>query len=292
MTLIGFPLWLGDKDKFASKVDEARDAGFDYIELSFDYPWPIPDEETPRKIASCAQSAGLDVAIHGSWRDVKLASPMSEIREASLNYVFKTFEIAKRLEPKYVVLHISTDQAVNEVKELEQPIVDAAIQSARELIGLASKLGITILFENVPWSFCSSASHMKKLVSSVSGAEVCFDVGHAWLQALKSSEGRRASVEEVVDMWVKELGHKIRAVHAHDCLVKRGRVQEHVAPSLDSPFMRSLSRFEERGLRVHFVVLEVFRRPDGKEASPRDLAKLLEHLRRACSRGARLSANY
>jgi sugar phosphate isomerase/epimerase len=281
MALIGFPLWLGDKDKFVSKVYEAHDAGFDYIELSFDYPWPIPDEETPRKIASCAQSTGLEVAIHGSWRDVRLASPVNEVREASLSYVSRTFKIAKKLEPKYVVLHISTDQAVNEVKELERLVVDAALRSAQELVDLASKLGMTVLFENVPWSFCSSVDHMKKLLSNVSGAGVCLDVGHAWLQALKFSEERKARIEEVVDKWVEELGNKIQAVHAHDCLVKEGRIQEHVVPSLDSPSIRSLSRFRERNLSVRFVVLEVFRRPNGKEASPRDLIELVRRLRRA-----------
>jgi len=281
MALTGFPLWLGDKHRFAPRIYEARDAGFDYIELSFDYPWPIPDEETPRKIAGYARSAGLDVAIHGSWRDVRLASPVNEVREASLSYVSRTFEIAKKFEPRYVVLHISTDQAVNEVKELEPLVIDAAVQSARELTELASELGMTLLFENIPSSFCSTVEHMKKLVSGVSEAGLCLDVGHAWLQALKSDEGRGARVEEVLDKWVKELGNKIQAVHVHDCLVKEGRVQEHVTPSLDSPSIRSLSRFRERNLKLQFVVLEVFKRPDGKEASPRDLAKLVEHLRRA-----------
>jgi len=281
MELIGFPLWLGDRHKFALKIDEARDVGFDYIELSLDYPWPIPDEETPRKIASRARSAGLDVAIHGSWRDVRLASPVNEVREASLSYVSRTFEIAKKFEPRYVVLRISTDQAVNEVKELEQLVVGAAIQSARELTELASELGMTVLFENIPWSFCSTMEHMKKLVSSVSEAGLCFDIGHAWLQALKSDEGRKVSAEEVLDKWVEELGNKIQAVHAHDCLIKDGRIQEHVTPSLDSPLIRYLSRLKERNLNVRFVVLEVFRRPDGREASPRDLAKLVEYLRRA-----------
>jgi len=281
MASIGFPMWLGHKDKFTSKVSEAHDAGFDYIELSFDHPWPIPDEETPRKIAKCARSAGLDLAIHGSWRDVRLASPISEIREASLGYVSRTFHIAQKLEPKYVVLHVSTDQAVNEVKELEPLVAEAATQSARELADLASELGMTLLFENVPLSFCSSVEHVKKLVSNVSWAGVCLDVGHAWLQALKSSEEKRARIEDVVGKWVNELGSRIRAVHVHDCVVKEGRIQEHVAPSLDSPSIRSLSRLKERNLSVRFVVLEVFRRPDGNEASPRDLAELVEHLRRA-----------
>jgi sugar phosphate isomerase/epimerase len=281
MALIGFPIWLGDKDKFESKVSEAHGTGFDYIELSFDYPWPVPDEETPRKIAKYAWSAGLKVAIHGSWRDMRLASPVSEVREASLGYVSKTFWIAQKLEPEYVVLHISTDQAVNEVKELESLVTEAAVQSARELTELASKLGIMLLFENVPSSFCSSVEHVKKLVSSVSEAGICLDVGHAWLQALKSSKEKKTRIEEVVDKWVEELRNKIRAVHVHDCLIKEGRIQEHVAPSLDSPSIRSLLRLRGRNSSVHFVVLEVFRRSDGKEAGPRDLVKLVEHLRRA-----------
>lgn len=280
MVLIGFPIWLGDKDKFASKVSEAHDAGFDYIELSFDYPWPLPDEETPRRIAKYAWNAGLEVAIHGSWRDVRLASPVNEVREASLGYVSKTFQIAQKLEPKYVVLHISTDQAVNEVKELEPLISEAAAQSARELAELASKLGMMLLFENVPSSFCSSVEHVKKLVSSVSEVGVCLDIGHAWLQTLKSNEERKMKTEEVVDKWVERLRNRIRAVHVHDCLVKEGRIQEHVVPSLDSPSIKSLSRFKERNLSLYFVVLEVFRRPDGKEASPKDLAKLVTHLKR------------
>lgn len=278
--MIGFPIWLGDKDKFASKVSEAHDAGFDYIELSFDYPWPLPDEETPRRIAKYAWNAGLEVAIHGSWRDVRLASPVNEVREASLGYVSKTFQIAQKLEPKYVVLHISTDQAVNEVKELEPLISEAAAQSARELAELASKLGMMLLFENVPSSFCSSVEHVKKLVSSVSEVGVCLDIGHAWLQTLKSNEERKMKTEEVVDKWVERLRNRIRAVHVHDCLVKEGRIQEHVVPSLDSPSIKSLSRFKERNLSLYFVVLEVFRRPDGKEASPKDLAKLVTHLKR------------
>ncbi len=281
MALIGFPLWLGDKSRFVTKAVEAYNAGFDYIELSFDYPWPIPDEETPRKIASYARSLGLDVAIHGSWRDVRLASPMDEVREASLRYVSRTFEIAKKLEPKYIVLHVSTDQAVSEVKELEQLVVDAATRSALELAGLASKLEMMLLFENIPSSFCSLVEHMKKLVSSVSGAEVCLDIGHAWLQALKSDEERRASIEEVLDKWIEGLGSKIQAVHVHDCLVKEGRIQEHVAPSLDSPSIKSLLRLKSRNLKARFMVLEVFRRSDGKEASPRDLAGLVERLKRA-----------
>jgi sugar phosphate isomerase/epimerase len=280
MVLIGFPIWLGDKDKFASKVSEAHDAGFDYIELSFDYPWPLPDEETPRRIAKYAWNAGLEVAIHGSWRDVRLASPVNEVREASLGYVSKTFQIAQKLEPKYVVLHISTDQAVNEVKELEPLVSEAAAQSARELAELASKLGMMLLFENVPSSFCSSVEHVKKLVSSVSEVGVCLDIGHAWLQTLKSNEERKMKTEEVVDKWVERLRNRIRAVHVHDCLVKEGRIQEHVVPSLDSPSIKSLSRFKERNLSLYFVVLEVFRRPDGKEASPKDLAKLVTHLKR------------
>ena len=71
MVSIGFPLWLGDKKRFAVKIREASEAGFDFMELSFDYPWPLPDNFTPKSIAKAIRDAGLNLAIHGSWRDIR-----------------------------------------------------------------------------------------------------------------------------------------------------------------------------------------------------------------------------
>jgi len=283
--LIGFPIWLGDRRKFEAKVREAYDAGFDFIELSFDYPWPIPDDLTPKRIARFIRDMGLDLAIHGSWRDIRLASPINQVREASLDYVLRTLEIAKELKPRYVVFHVSTDQAVKEVEELEQLAIYAASQSVKRIVDLASKLGMTVLFENTPSQFGSSIEHMKRAVLSVEGSNICLDIGHAQIQAMKLNNHVGVSVNDVVRKWVKELRLRILGVHVHDCVVRKSRVDEHIAPSMNSQSIRSLiDMIKSDNLRLKFIVIEAFKDTEGREASPSSLVDVIRQLRNLTSR--------
>lgn len=280
MVLIGFPLWLGDRRKFEAKIRETHSAGFDFIELSFDYPWPVPDDLTPRRIVRFARNMGLDLAIHGSWRDIRLASPIDQIRERSLEYVLRTLEIAKELEPKYVVLHVSTDQAVREVEELEHLVVKAASQSVQRIVDFALRLGITILFENTPSQFCSSIEHMKKVILGIEGSNMCFDIGHVQLQAMKLDDQRERSASDVIEKWVKELGPKIRGVHVHDCIARGSRIDEHIAPSTSSQSIKSLMDLvRSKSLRLGFIVIEAFKDPEGREVSPKSLVNVVRQLR-------------
>ncbi|MDH5815351.1 MAG: sugar phosphate isomerase/epimerase [Candidatus Nezhaarchaeota archaeon] len=278
--LIGFPLWLGDRKRFEAKVKEAHDAGFDFIELSFDYPWPIPDYLTPKRIAKFIQDTGLDLAIHGSWRDIRLASPIDQVREASLDYVLRTLEMAKELEPRYVVFHVSTDQAVKEVEELEQLAINAALQSVKRIADLALKLGITVLIENTPLQFSSSIEQMKRIVLSVEGLNVCLDIGHAQIQAMKLNNHVKVSVSDIVKKWVEELGSRILGVHVHDCVIRRSRIDEHITPSTNSQSIRSLMDIVRSGnLRLKFAVIEAFKDVEGREASPGSLVSIVRQLK-------------
>ncbi|MEM4576506.1 MAG: sugar phosphate isomerase/epimerase family protein [Candidatus Nezhaarchaeales archaeon] len=280
MVLIGFPLWLGDKAKFKYKVDESHKAGFDFIELSLDYPWPVPDSSTPKKIADYIREAGLDLAVHGSWRDIRLASPIDEIREASVKYTLKLLEITEGLEPKYVVLHVSTDQAIEEARNFGQSIIDATSASIQTILDFAFENGLTILFENVPSNFCSSIDHIKRAILSVEGSEICFDVGHAQVQAVRSSNWKEVEVDVVIDEWFKNLGSKIRGVHVYDCLVEGGWINEHVAPSTSSKSIKSLLKWiKDEKSRVNFVVIEAFKDAKGNEIGPRKLTSLVRQVK-------------
>lgn len=281
MVLIGFPLWLGDRAKFKYKVDETRKAGFDFIELSLDYPWPIPDSSTPKKIAGYIREAGLDLAIHGSWRDIRLASPIDEVREASVKYTLKLLEMMEDLEPKYVVLHVSTDQAIEEAKNFEQSIINATSISIRAILDFASKNGLIILFENVPSHFCSSIDHIKRAILSVEGSEICFDVGHAQVQAVRSGSWKKeVKVDIIIDEWFENLGSKIRGVHVYDCLVKGRWIDEHIAPSTSSKSIKSLIKWiKDEKSRVDFVVIEAFKDSKGNEVEPNKLTSLVRQVK-------------
>ncbi len=281
MTSIGFPLWLGDRRKFTAKVNEACEAGFDYIELSFDYPWPIPDSSTPRSLVKLIREVGLEVAIHGAWRDVRLASPISEVREASVKYTIKTLEYAREFNPMYVVLHISTDQAVKEVGEYEELIAEAAITSIREILRSAEEYEVNVVFENVPSQYCASIDQMKRIVADIENIKVCFDIGHAQVHAIRAYKNRKIEVKELVDIWFDELGDKIRGVHVYDCLVQGRWIDEHITPSPNSESIKALiSAVKSRSLSLDFTVVEAFRDTEGRDASPKSLSEVVSLLKK------------
>ncbi len=280
MVSIGFPLWLGDKKRFAVKIREASEAGFDFMELSFDYPWPLPDSFTPKSIAKAMRDAGLNLAIHGSWRDIRLASPINEVREASIKYIVKTLEVAKELDPMYVVFHVSTDQAIREAREYEDVIVNAAIQSVRDVLSSASKIGVEVVFENVPSQFCGSIDHVKKVFMDIEGAKICFDVGHAQIHAIRTSKGRDVDIQELITMWFKELGARIRGVHVYDCFVQGKWIDEHITPSLNSQSIKALvAATKSIGLRLNFAVIEAFKDNEGRNANPKSLIEIVKYLK-------------
>ncbi|MHC1627326.1 MAG: sugar phosphate isomerase/epimerase family protein [Candidatus Nezhaarchaeales archaeon] len=280
MVSIGFPLWLGDRKKFTVKIREAYEAGFDFMELSFDYPWPLPDSSTPKSIAKAIRDVGLSLAIHGSWRDIRLASPINEVREASIKYVIKTLEIAKELDPMYVVFHVSTDQAIREAKEYEDVVANAAMQSVRDVLSSASKIGVEVVFENVPSQFCGSIDHVKKVFMSVEDAKICFDIGHAQIHAIRTSKGRDVDIQELINTWFRELGAKIRGVHVYDCLVQGKWIDEHITPSISSQSIRALTTtIKNRGIHLDFTVIEAFKDNEGKDANPKSLIEVVKYLK-------------
>ncbi|MDI9619483.1 MAG: sugar phosphate isomerase/epimerase family protein [Candidatus Nezhaarchaeota archaeon] len=279
MTLIGFPLWLGDRKNIEVKVKEAVEAGFDFMELSLDYPWAVADVLTPSNIAFRVREAGLELAVHGCWRDVKLASPIEEVRKASVKHVLRTIEMAKKWDPMYVVLHISTDQAFREASEREASFVNAARKSVRSILKLASSMGLELLFENVPSQFCASLNHFRKVLKNLDHARICLDIGHAQVYAARTIK-RNVNVEELVLSWFKGFGSAIRGVHVYDCLVQGKWIDEHIAPSNCSSSVRALiNSARKSGIDLSFAVIEAFKDSQGRDANPKSLAEVVGNLK-------------
>ncbi|RLF21921.1 MAG: hypothetical protein DRJ68_02370 [Thermoprotei archaeon] len=279
MVRVGFPLWIGDRGNFEAKLKEAYEAGFDFIELSLDFPWPIPDSSTPNLIARAMKEMGLDIALHGCWRDVKLASPISEVREASVKYVVRILDCCKALEPAYVVFHVSTDQAVSEANEYEQLIVDSAVKSVKEVVSYASKRGLEVVFENVPHQFCASLDQAVKLFRQVNGCKVCFDVGHAYAHSVRRN--RNVDLYELVNSWLRELRDLIKCIHVYDCLVQGRWIDEHITPTTTSHSIKALIEASRSwSFKPAFIVIEAFKNPDGGDAKPGDLVDVVELLKR------------
>ena len=275
---MGFSLWRGDRNSHSEKIREIRDAGFDYVEVSFDFPWPLQDSRLLREICEEIRENGLMVAVHGGWRDVKLASPINEVREASLKYVLKTMEEARKIEPLYMLFHIATEQATKEMDEHVKTVRESAISSMNTLVKHAEELNIRLVFENVPSHFLADLNDAKAVFLEVDGARLCFDVGHAWMYEARREEN--VSVRGVVERWFSELSKWISGLHVYDCLAIDGCLKEHILPSVDSEFLRAvIDNRRKYGVVVDFAVVEAFKNMRDEDVKPSELRGVVELLR-------------
>ncbi|MDJ0268954.1 MAG: sugar phosphate isomerase/epimerase [Aigarchaeota archaeon] len=279
MVFLGFSLWRGDRNAYSGKIREIRETGFDYVEVSFDFPWPLQDNGLLRKIGEEICENGLLLAVHGGWRDVKLASPINEVREASLKYVLKTVEEAKRMEPLYMLFHMATEQAVKEMDEYTKAVKDAAVNSMNTLVMRAEELDIRLVFENVPSQFLADPHDAEAVFLEVGNARLCFDVGHAWMYEVRREEN--VSVGSVVERWFSGLGRWISGLHIYDCLAINGCLKEHILPGVDSEFLRAvIDNRQKYDVASDFVVVEAFKNIRGEDVKPSELQGVVELLRK------------
>jgi len=276
MVTIGCPIWLGDRRSWKEKVREAYEAGFNYIELSLDYPWPLLDRDTPEAIVNETRKFGLDVIFHGCWRDVKLSSPIEGVRKASVSYVIDVAKAAGEIHPTYFILHLSTDQAVNQIEEYGDLFVEAAISSLKEVLEEAEKLGVEIVVENDPMHFMTTVDQVAEVLRRVD-VEFCFDIGHAYAYTVRKE--RCADVDELISSWFKALGAKIIGAHVYDCIIRDHWVEEHVAPSENSQLIQAFLRAtRNKFVKLNFITIEAFRKPDGSPVKFKELKGIVKLL--------------
>jgi len=268
---IGFPIWYGQWRGLQVLMSEISKSGFDYIEISLDYPWPFKGDLKIGEVVRLAESEGLSAAFHGPWRDIRLSSPIERIRSASVE-AFKAFiEEISGFECDYLVVHLSTDQAVDRIPLIRDEVVESAVKSVEELSSFGRGLGLRIVFENVK----EDLPEFREIISKT-GSEICLDISHAVCASVR--KGRKNDLEGNVLKWIKEFGDRIRVMHFSGMKFIGNRVKDHLMTDESDRFLQLVKR-ELKGLRVENFLLEIFEEIDQGEVSPRRLAKIVKYLR-------------
>ncbi len=271
---IGYTAWYRDKD-LEKVIDSTRKAGFDLIEVSMDYPWPYKlSGDLLSSIRRKARDSDIVIGIHAPWRDISLASPLKEIREASVRVVAKCFDAAYKLEAAYVNVHLSTKQIDEE--DIRRESLEAAALSASELLELAEKYALTLTFENVPSGLvCTRPEHFHEVFEKAQGSWMCFDVGHAASVKAKTEEND-FDLEELLAEW-RQWSDRMLVLHVHSYRVKSdGFVEDHIEP--DEKYVRTVLKLL-RPREARFIVIEAFRDRDGKNLFPEKLASLVSSVK-------------
>jgi len=269
---IGFPIWYGYGEKLTRMISEAASVGFNYIEISLDYPWPFRGRYALEGVIDEALDVGLSIAFHAPWRDIRLASPIEEVREASVKAFKRFLDEVSKYPCDYVVVHLSSDQAIDRIPEIRNEYVNSAVKSIKEIKSIGDLSGLRIVFENVREDVVT----FKQIISKAD-SEVCLDVSHAICLAVRNSKRNR--LDEEVKAWIGGLKDRIRVIHFSGLKFIGNWVKDHILVRKDDRYLK-LVKSELENLRVENFLLEVFEDPDRGEVYPSQLREVVEFLKR------------
>jgi len=277
---VALPIWPGG-GSIVEGIERANKLGYDYVEASLDYPWPEAlSEGDVERILEAKAKYGIDVAFHGPWRDIGLASPRTPLRMAALEVYKACFNFVKRFKPLYFCFHVHSREALN-VKGVVEDMLRSAREAAFKLIEEAERLGIRLALENNPDVFLGVPSMVKDLLG-VRGLSLCLDIGHTlgakWLINKRNIAKYKEEALELED-WTRLFADKILVCHLNDCIVDQEGFTDHIALG------RGIVNLE-KALRLigstpcEYLLIEVHWRKKWKSAAIEDFREGLEIVRR------------
>ena len=273
---IGVPVWYGD-GRIDDNIEVAKLNGFDYIELSLDYPWPEKlDDYMMKRIRELAQSLAMEIGIHGPWRDICLASPRDVLREASLKIVKTCIEFAYRIEARYFNFHILSAEAIG-FDEIRREVMKAAKHSLHCIAQWCMDRGIVPVLENNPTKLLGGVRQIRELIEDLEDIMLCLDVGHAAIAHNMYSRSRQFRDEAALNKWSDFKG-RVYVVHLHDYKRKDDNVRDHLLLGVgELDIDECLMLIQD--LSPKYLLLEIFWRDEETEASISDLKEVLEVLK-------------
>ncbi len=268
---LGFPIWYGYGERIWKFIDEAEEAGFNYLEISLDYPWPFRGKPKLGEVVRKALDEGFSIAFHAPWRDIRPASPIEEVRNSSVAALKKFMSEVAEHSADYIVLHLSTDQAVDRIPEIGEESINAAVESIKELKSFTRSLGLRMVVENVREDL-----HRFKRIVLESDSEVCLDVSHAICSIVRN--GGRGRIEEELITWITELKDRVKVLHFSGVKFMENRVKDHFLVDENDHYLKLVKK-ELKLLNIENFLLECFEDPDHGEVTPMRLAPAVKFLK-------------
>jgi len=149
-------------------LEIVKNTEFHAIEWDLDY-IPIPlSSQRRRQLREKLEKLEISLRYHLPHSTCDVGSKSSKVRKISEKYLQLNLELIAGLGANFAVLHFG------QYEEKEIP----TLTSLDSVIEMASKYGITIAIENLPFGPTSRPELLKRIVSE-SGAELALDVGHA-----------------------------------------------------------------------------------------------------------------
>ena len=151
------------------------------------------------KIKNNSKENNISLIVHTPWY-LQTCAIIPEIAKAVIKVVKKGIILATKINADRVTVHPG-------FREMPRPALsksyEALIRNLKEIVKLGKKYGVMIGLENFdknPYLMCTEVEDLLKVVNSVEGLKVVFDIGHANTTDLKPIEYFKKVKDFVIDM--------------------------------------------------------------------------------------------
>ncbi len=271
----GLPVWHGNISSIEDEVERAATLGFDYVEVSLDFPWPETLGKTElRKIFSAARKNEIAFSFHAPPAGMEIGSPRELIRMASVEFMANLLSWTRQFSPLYFNFHGDAGEDFSGLseEEVEMAVLRASVQSCGEIAAVGKKLGIVATFENTPEPLFGMGAYVEAIVNS-SKVNFCLDVGHAGIINWVTNEAVGKD-DRHLSKWVSALGKRMAAVHFHN--IKKGI--DHYPVFSGELDLAAQMKLLKKKTRAKFMTIEVLKEARGpvEKVSDRTLVRCLD----------------
>ena len=195
------------------EIDEIAALGFDYLELAMDPPNAHYStiRENRAQIQSALSAHSMQLICHLPTF-VSIADLTESIRQASLDEMYNSLDVAAELNALKVVLH------PGHIGGLASFVMDMALnlgmKSLEAIIEKAHRLGLSVCLENMFPRIQSffEPSHFTDILERFPDLKLTLDSGHANIGSRK---------EQKIFEFIRQFGNRIGHVHLSDNLGHR-----------------------------------------------------------------------
>ena len=199
-------LWNFSTKTFIKLASDFFD-GVEFVDEPQGHSWSLREELD--EIKDCLSSSGLSSTLHGSYRDLNLASFSPLVRDCSVNSILGSLDIARDMEIGIVTIHPGK---VSGKKHLREDSLLMLKESLAVLLKRAEDYGIVLSVENMyspsGLELCQTPTELLSVVDGFDPEYLGVTVDFSHLSSLSVNSRK----------FVEEVSHRLCNVHISDSL--------------------------------------------------------------------------
>ena len=192
-------------------VEELEEAGFDTLELVYEYNHLLTDKEI-----KILKNKKLDFSMHCPFIGIMLTHPNYNFSAPQIELIKKSFDVALEIGCSHCIMHggeIPMTYSMIENSKTRDFFVDLFIERFQDLFKNYSKAGLKILIENLQFDneIGGTPYDIIKIQTAIPEIGFCFDIAHSEIAGHTEEIFDKINMDYVhaTDNNLKEDEHKV-----------------------------------------------------------------------------------